>query len=77
MRSWSAEVDEFIAVIRSEMERKGMSQSDLARAAGMYQGSVSQILTRATTNQKVATLWRMAIAVGLRPELRLTRPDDS
>lgn len=76
MRSWSDEVDEMILVIRAEMERKGMSQTDLAERVGMCQGTVSQILTRTHRNNKVATLWRLAHGVGLRAEIRLTRPGE-
>jgi transcriptional regulator with XRE-family HTH domain len=65
-----------ISVIVAEMQRKGMNQTDLADAVGMHQGTVSQILTRTHPNNKVATLWRLAHGVGLRAEIRLTRPGE-
>jgi transcriptional regulator with XRE-family HTH domain len=52
--------------VRRERERKGMTQEELAHAAGVHPTQVSHIET-GKRNARFATIVRLAAALGVKP----------
>lgn len=73
MRSWEQVSLEATNVLRQHQEHHGPSQRDLAAALGMSQSTVSHFLIGRFPNWKVATLVRMATALGFEVEIVFRR----
>src|SRR5689334_1898791 len=58
--------------LRRERERVGLTQSELARRAGVAKSTLSQ-LEAGTGNPSVETLWALGVALGV-PFSRLVEP---
>ncbi|HZP26267.1 MAG TPA: helix-turn-helix transcriptional regulator [Dehalococcoidia bacterium] len=61
-------------ILRKQREQMGMSQAQLAAAAGLSQGYLSQIENSEVANPSAAVLFRLAQALHLDPRSLL--PDD-
>ena len=59
--------------VRSAMHARGMTQADLARSMGVFPSHVSRIL-RGEANLTTDTLDKLANAIGVRWDLRLSDP---
>ena len=57
--------DELASVVKSEREKKGMSQRDLARSAGIGNATISCIESGTATNISVKTLFAISKALGV------------
>jgi plasmid maintenance system antidote protein VapI len=64
------------ALLEKALRESGMSQSDLARALGVSDGRVSQILN-SDGNLRVATIGKVFRALGFQPRLELERVETS
>ena len=69
--------DEIASQIRSTRKMRGMTQSDLAEAAGMKQSAVSRIEQAEYSSWTLATLFRVAAALNARWKMVLQRSEDA
>ncbi len=51
-------------LLRQEREKKGLSQSELARKSGVKQQNISQIESGDNQNPGIATMHALAVALG-------------
>jgi|GEM_PF-5362923 len=69
-------IQDFLGDIVMEMERKGMTQAELAKRSGIHPTRISRVLHNdEEKNITVETMIKLADAVGLEIHISLTRKD--
>ncbi|MFH0756556.1 MAG: helix-turn-helix transcriptional regulator [Bacteroidota bacterium] len=73
---WTTKIQlELYRSLESYMQREGLSRTQLARKLGVTKSYITQVLS-GDFNHRLSSLVKLALAIGLVPEIRFKNVDD-
>ncbi len=72
----SSELANVVAILRDERQRQGLTMRDIQAASGISRTALSEIETQKNANPSIATLNRIAAALGMKLVVALVEADE-